>query len=146
MASSSIAAFRARTATRWACALQGFALALVVAAPTLAVEEDWHGRPMIDQAGHLWIVPTLIVAAAFAAGGAVTTRRTVELWRALLQGLMVGAVVAGILLLADVVRRALHDQSVSAGVLRLWIEAAVLSTVIASLGGAIGYLRATRQR
>ena len=117
---------------------------LVVAAPTLVIEEDWHGRPMIDQPGHLWIIPAVVVAAAFAAGGAFGTRGVVELWRALWQGLLVGVASAGVLLLADVVRRAMRDQSTSSGVFRLWIEAALLSAVISSLGGAISYLRATR--
>jgi len=46
-------------------------LVLVVAVPTMAVEEDWHGRPMIDQSSHLWLVAAVLVAAAFVAGGAV---------------------------------------------------------------------------
>jgi hypothetical protein len=55
-----------------------------------------------------------------------------------------GTAAAGTLLLADVVRRALEDRALSEGVLRLWIEAALLSIVIASLGGAISYLGSAR--
>ena len=70
--------------------LQGLVLALGVATPTLVIEENWHGRPMIDQPGHAWVLPTLVVAAAFAVGGAVGgavgARRAAPLWRALLQG------------------------------------------------------------
>ncbi len=126
--------------------LLGLAVTLVVAVPTLAIEEDWHGRPMIDQPGHLWVIPTIVVAAAFALGGALGTRGIVELWRALWEGLVIGASAAGLLLLADVVRRALRDQAVSEAVLRLWVEGALLSVVMASLGGAVSYLRATRVR
>jgi hypothetical protein len=62
----------------------------------------------------------------------------------LLQGLILGTLGAGTLLGADVVRRAMVHRAVSEGVFRLWVEAALLSVVIASLGGAISYLRAAR--
>jgi hypothetical protein len=125
--------------------VQGLAVILVVAIPTLVIAEDWHGRPMIDQPGELWVIPTLMVAAGFALGGAVYARRTKELWRALSQGLVLGTVVAVALLAADVVRRATRHQALSSGVLRLWVEAALLSIVLTSLGGAAGYLFATRK-
>jgi len=41
----------------------------------MAVEEDWHGRPMIDGPTHLWIIAACLVAAAFLVGGAVAGRR-----------------------------------------------------------------------
>jgi len=126
---------------RWSAMLQGLILTLGVATPTLVLEENWHGRPMIDQPGHLWVLPTLVVAAAFAVGGALGARRSVLLWKALLQGLIPGTTAAGTLLVADVVRRAMDHRAVSQGVFRLWIEAALLSIVIASLGGAISFLR-----
>ena len=46
------------------CAL----LVLAVAVPTMAIEEDWHGSPMIDQPSHLWIVAAALVAGAFLVG------------------------------------------------------------------------------
>lgn len=122
------------------------AVTLVVAVPTLAIEEDWHGRPMIDQPGHLWVLPTVIVAVVFAIGGAIGTWGLDELWRALRDGLVIGVCSAGVLLLADVARRAIRDQVVSEAVARLWIEGALLSVVMAALGGAVSYLRATRGR
>jgi len=124
--------------------LQGLVLILGLAAPTLILEENWHGRPMIDQPGHLWVLPTLVVAAAFAVGGAVGARRAEQLWKALLQGLILGTVGAGTLLGANAVRRAMVHQAVSEGVFRLWVEAALLSVVIASLDRAISYLRSAR--
>ena len=126
--------------------VQGLVLTFGVATPTLILEEDWHGQPMIDQPGHLWVVPTLIVAVAFALGGAIGARRANQLWKALVQGITLGTLVAGTLLGADVVRRAMVHRSISDGVLRLWLEAAVLSVVIASLGGAISYLRSSVAR
>jgi hypothetical protein len=125
--------------------LAGFVVTLVIAVPTLVLEEDWHGRPMIDQPGHLWVVPTIVAAAAFALGGLIGTRGQIELWRALWYGLLIGAAAAGVLLLADVARRALRDQAVSVPVLRLWVEASLLSVVMSSLGGAVSYLLATKR-
>jgi len=126
--------------------VQGLVVTLVVTVPTLALEEDWHGRPMIDQPGHLWVIPTFVVAAGFALGGAVCARRSAELWLALWRGVILGTIVAGGLLAADVARRFERHQSLSGGVLRLWVEAALLSIVIASLGGAAGYLRTSFRR
>jgi len=48
---------------------------LVITVPTMAVEEDWHGRPMIDQPSHLWLAAAFLVAAAFVAGGVVAGYR-----------------------------------------------------------------------
>ena len=135
---------RAAERARWSVMLQGLVLTLGVAAPTLVLEENWRGRPMIDQPGRAWVLPTLVVAAAFAVGGAVGARRAAQLWRALFQGLTLGTAAAGTLLVADVVRRAMDHRAVSAGVLHLWVEAALLSIVIASLGGAISYLGSAR--
>ena len=146
MTSSPVASLgRAAGRARWSATLQGLVLTLGVAAPTLVLEENWRGRPMIDQPGHGWVLPTLVVATAFAVGGAVGARRPPSCGGlALLQGLTLGTAAAGTLLVADVVRRALEDRALSEGVLRLWIEAALLSIVIASLGGAISYLGSAR--
>lgn len=130
----------------WVTMATGLALTLIVAVPTLVVEEDWRGRPMIDQPGHLWVVPTVLVGAAFALGGGIASRGARELWRALSRGLVTGTASAGVLLGADVLRRAMRHEALSAGVARLWIEAAVLSIAISSLGGAASCLRASRKR
>ena len=124
--------------------LQGFAVIMVIATPTLAVEEDWHGQPMLDQPGHLWLIPTLVVAAAFALGGAVGARRASQWWAAAVQGLALGAAAAVIFLAGDIVRRAIRHQAVSSAVLRLWVEAALLSLAISGIGAAIGHLARDR--
>jgi hypothetical protein len=126
--------------------LQGFVFTFALATPTLILEENWHGRPMIDQPGHLWVLPTLVVAAAFALGGAIGARRADQMWKALWQGMILGMLVAGPLLGADVIRRAMVHRAISEGVLRLWVEAALMSIVIASLGGALSYLRPSSVR
>ncbi|MGH9043951.1 MAG: hypothetical protein ACRDVP_03785 [Acidimicrobiales bacterium] len=117
--------------------VQGLIAILVIAAPTLAVEEDWHGRPMIDQSGHLWVVPTIIVAAAFCIGGAIGSRKARGLGVSLLHGVVVGIISAGLLVGADVARRAIVHESFSPGVNRLWLQAAALSIVVAALGAGL---------
>src|ERR1700677_2111715 len=46
-------------------------LVLIVSIPVMVVEEDWHGRPMIDEGTYLWILPAFLVASAFLFGGAL---------------------------------------------------------------------------
>src|SRR5580698_9544182 len=60
---------------RWADIAGSVLLVLAVSVPTMIIEEDWHGRPMIDQPTHLWIVAACLVAGAFFAGGAVVAFR-----------------------------------------------------------------------
>lgn len=114
----------------------GIATILLIGAPTLVVEEDWHGRPMLDQGGHLWVIPTLVVAAAFALGGVLAARGTPRLGDAAARGLVAGVAAAAVFLGADAVRRALRNQAVSPAVARLWVLATVLSVVIAGLAAA----------
>ena len=52
------------------------ALILVIAVPTMVVEEDWHGRPMIEQGNLLWLVPAAFVVLAFFLGGRLMGKRT----------------------------------------------------------------------
>src|SRR5580698_10176924 len=60
---------------RWADIGGSALLVLAVSVPTMIIEEDWHGRPMIDQSTHLWIIAACLVAGAFFAGGAVVAFR-----------------------------------------------------------------------
>lgn len=41
----------------------------------MIIEEDWHGRPMVDQPTHRWIIAGCVVAAAFYVGGATVPFR-----------------------------------------------------------------------
>src|ERR1035438_8793594 len=66
---------RCRSGLGWADIGMSALVILVVSVPTMAVEEDWHGRPMIDEPTHLWIIATCLVAAAFLVGGGVGGRR-----------------------------------------------------------------------
>lgn len=118
----------------------GLGVTLLVAVPTLVVAEDWHGRPLIDQPGLGWVIPTVITALAFVAGGAVAGRRQPRLRAAVGCGFAMGLLTVLLLLAADVTRRALQNPTLPMGVVRYWIEAAVGSTMLA-LVGAIGAFR-----
>lgn len=58
----------------WRRMVRGTLVTLGVAVPALALEETVGGRPMIDQPGHLWVIPAIVVALAFVAGGRVAAR------------------------------------------------------------------------
>lgn len=136
-------------AAKWfrsALVVQGLVVTLVLAVPPLVIEEDWHGRPMIEQPGHLWVVPALIAAIGLILGGAVSARRSIDLGRAVLVGALIGAVASVVLILADVVRRAARHQTVPAPVLRLWVEATLVSVLLAALGAAASYLATSSGR
>lgn len=117
---------------------------MVIAVPTLAIEETWHGRPLIDQRHHLWIIPAVIVSAAFVAGGAFATRRPLRWQGAVLQGGVVGGIAVGILIVVDVVRRAELHAPIYPGVAHLWEGAGVGAVLLAMIGGELGRQRSPR--
>ena len=112
----------------------GLGVTLLVAVPTLVAGEDWHGRPLIDQPGLAWVVPMVVTALAFVAGGAVAGRRQPRLRAAVGCGFAMGILAVLLLLAADVTRRVLLDPTLPMGVVRYWIEASAGSTVLAMLG------------
>lgn len=124
----------------------GLVLTLVVAVPTLAFAEDWHGRPLIDQGGFGWLVPAVIVALAFAAGGAVAGRHGLSFVGALGEGLWVG--VPGVLALlgADAVRRLVMNPTLPNGVIAYWLEGAAAAIFFTLAGAVAGRLVAGRRR
>lgn len=126
---------RTRTAT-WRDGGIGLAFTMVVAVPTLVVAEDWHGRPLIDQGGLGWLVPALVVAAAFATGGAIAGRGR-RLGPATAAGLTVGVLGVLVLIAADGVRRMLMNPTLPMGVVAYWLEGAAVSVVLATVGAAV---------
>jgi hypothetical protein len=92
---------------------------------------------MIDQPGHLFVLPLIVSAAGFLVGGAIAGRRRPGLPAALRNGAGVGVAASALLVLADVGRRLGHHERLSTPVGRLWLETAALATVLAALGGAL---------
>jgi hypothetical protein len=120
----------------WLRTLLGLVFTLVVSVPTLAIEEDWHGRPLIDQPHHKWVLPAIVVAAALVIGGAIAASRLRWWLEGALHGAVVGAVSSGLLVVADVIRRHELHKFANPGVTRLWVVAAVAATILGAIGGA----------
>ncbi len=123
--------------------LAGVALALVISVPTMAVEEDWHGLPMLDQPIHFWwifpawVIPLLIVMAAMVVGGALAGRTRPS--HAVARGAAVGILAVVVLLAADSVRRfALESKGVPVVIGELWMGGSFTCLVMSSLGGYLG--------
>jgi len=113
------------------------ALILVVAVPTMTVEEDWHGHPMIDQPTHVWLLAAGIVVVAFFIGGALAGYRRPS--AAAAQGAIVGVLAVGVLLFGASIRRLLvvHD-GLPRAVVGLWCLGAIVSLVCTILGAEVG--------
>ncbi|MFZ0173101.1 MAG: hypothetical protein WAL04_15570 [Acidimicrobiales bacterium] len=112
-------------------------LVLLVSFPTMTVEEDWHGSPMIDQPGHLWIAAAVLVSLAFLAGGAlIGYRRPYDAAR---HGAAVGAVSVAVLLVGALARRyVLEHGYLPHAVVALWGIGTVGSLALCVMGSQIG--------
>ena len=113
------------------------AFVLVVSVPTLAVEEDWHGRPMIDQPTHLWIAAAGLVGAAFLVAGAIAGYRRPR--SAAVHATAVAGLALAVLLVAAVTRRLwFADEGVSTSVVRLWCLGVVVALGLSAAGSLLG--------
>jgi hypothetical protein len=128
---------------RWADVGVSALLVLAVSVPTLAVEEDWHGRPMIDQPNHLWIAAACVVVAAFLAGGAVAGYRRPS---AAATSAMAAAGLAVVVLLVGALSRRLllAHKGVPEAVLGLWYLGAVAAVLLSAAGSQLGRWLALR--
>jgi hypothetical protein len=109
---------------------------LVIAIPTMVVEENWHGRPMID-GGHLWILPALLVASAFLFGGALAGFRSVS--TPVSHAAAAAGFAVAVLLLGAVIRRlGVVHEGVPDDVVHLWILGAVGALVLSVIGSLLG--------
>jgi hypothetical protein len=110
-------------------------LMLVVSVPTMVIEEDWHGHPMIDEPTHLWMIAACLVAAAFLAGGAVAGIRRPA--NALQCAVAAGGGSSVVLIVAGLCRRLwVAHEGVPGAVVRLWFFG-VLTALILSATGAL---------
>jgi hypothetical protein len=107
----------------------------------MIVEEDWHGHPMIEQPGHLWIIPASIVVAAFLLGGAIAGYRDPS--RAVPNSAWAGGVAVVVLLLGAGARRIWVAHSMSFAVGRLWCLGVAAALVLSVAGSLVGRLLKT---
>ena len=112
-------------------------LILAISVPTLAVEEDWHGRPMIDEPSHLWIIAACLVAAAFLVGGVVAGHRRPS--AAYEHATVAACLAVGVLFVGALLRRLwLVHEGVSFGVARLWCLGTVTALFLSAAGSLLG--------
>ncbi|HWD53466.1 MAG TPA: hypothetical protein VG412_13780 [Acidimicrobiales bacterium] len=120
----------------------------IISGPATLWESLWRGRPMIDQPGNLWIVPTVIVILTFLVGGAIAGRRRQRPMGAVIQALALSIPVATVLILIDVARRLIVNIPMFTPVIELWIDAfvgAIIIAVLGALGGRWLHLRRRRR-
>jgi hypothetical protein len=126
----------------WADVAVSAVLVLVIAVPTMIIEEDWHGHPMIEQPGHLWIIPASIVTVAFLFGGTVAGYRSPS--TAVLNATLAASIAVVVLLLGAGARRVWVVHSMSIAVGRLWCLGVAAALVLSVAGSLFGRLLRAR--
>ena len=112
-------------------------IVLVITVPTMAIEETWHGYPMIDQQNHLWLAPAFLVVAAFFSGGVLTGYRRPA--AAAAHSSAADAVAVAILLVAAFARRHwLAHEGLPGAVVQLWCFGGVSAISISVAGSQLG--------
>jgi hypothetical protein len=128
----------------WQPFVLGLVVSLAIVGPTFLSEETWHGAPLIDRGGLLWLVPSVIMALGLFVGGTIAGYRRQGLNVALLQGLLIGALTIGLAFAGDLGRRHLLGQGLQFAVVEYWIGAVAAGIVVGALGGATGRYGARR--
>lgn len=122
----------------------GLFVSLAIVGPTFLSEETWHGAPLIDRGGVLWLIPSAVMAFGFFIGGTIAGYRRQGYQRALLQGLFVAGLTIVLAFIGDLGRRHLLGEGLQARVLEYWIAAMVVSLVVGGLGAVAGRNRAIK--
>ena len=122
---------------RWADVGVLAVFVLAVSVPTLAVEEDWHGSPMIDQPTHLWIIAACLVGVAFLVAGVIAGYRRPR--SAPIHATAVAGLALAVLVVGAVLRRLwLAHEGVPSGVARLWCLGVVVALLLSAAGSIVG--------
>jgi hypothetical protein len=121
----------------WADIALSALVTLVLAVPTMAVEEDWHGRPMIDQSSHLWMVAAAIVVTGFLAGGFFAGYRRPA--AAVANAAAAAGIAVIVLIMAALSRRFLVvHEGVPSAVVELWCWGLVAGIVSSAVSSQLG--------
>ena len=130
--------------TKWAEIALPTCLVLIVSIPVMVVEEDWHGRPMIDEGTHLWILPAFLVASAFLFGGALAGYRGPS--AAVAHAVPAASFALVALLLGAVMRRfwVVHE-GVPIAVVYLWCLGIIGALMLSLIGSFLGRRLATNR-
>ncbi|HKH88988.1 MAG TPA: hypothetical protein VKA05_09190 [Acidimicrobiales bacterium] len=131
------AARRRRPAFAWVDVRRSALWMLAISVPTMAVEEDWHGHPMIDDSTHLWLVAAGLVVVAFLVGGILAGYRRPS--AATMHATAAAALAVSVLLLAALARRLwLAHEGVPGAVAQLWCYAVGAAFVLSVAGSRLG--------
>jgi len=135
---------RRELGTEWAEIALPACLVLIVSIPVMIVEENWHGRPMIDEGTHLWILPAFLVASAFLFGGALAGFRGPS--AAVAHGVPAASFALVALLLGAVLRRfwVVHE-GVPIAVVYLWCLGIIGALMLSLIGSLLGRRLATNR-
>jgi hypothetical protein len=130
--------------TKWAEIALPTCLVLIVSIPVMIVEEDWHGRPMIDEGTHLWILPAFLVASAFLLGGVLAGFRSPSTAGA--HAVPTASFALAILLLGAMLRRfwVVHE-GVPIAVVYLWCLGIIGALMLSLIGSFLGHRLATNR-
>jgi len=122
---------------QWAKIALPTCLVLIVSIPVMVIEEDWHGRPMIDEGTYLWLLPAFVVASAFLFGGALAGFRSPS--TAVAHAVPVASFALAILLLGALLRRfwVVHE-GVPIAVVYLWCLGIIGSLMLSLIGSLLG--------
>ncbi len=123
----------------------GLLIGLVIVGPTFLVEETWNGKPLIDQGGHRWVLPAIVMAVGFFVAGLLVGRYREDAVQAFGRGVLVAAVITGLTFLADVARRDALGKITTPAIEDLWFIAAILAVLVGGLGGIAAYRRTIRR-
>ena len=110
----------------------------------MIVEEDWHGRPMIDEGSHLWILPAFLVASAFLLGGALAGFRGPS--AAVAHAVPAASFALAIFLLGAVLRRFwVAHEGTPIAVVYLWCLGIIGALMLSLIGSLLGRRLATNR-
>jgi hypothetical protein len=131
---------------QWELVASGLLVSLIIVGPTFLSEETWHGAPLIDRGGVLWLVPAVVMAIGFFVGGAIAGYQRARVQGALFRGLLVAGLTIALAFAGDMARRFALGEGVQPRVLEYWAGAAVAALLVGGLGAVNGRWLARKVR
>jgi hypothetical protein len=122
----------------WESLIVGLLVSLAIVGPTFLAEETWHGAPLIDRGGVLWIVPAVVMAIGFLVGGMIAGYQRATAQGALIRGFLVAALTIFLAFAGDMARRLSLQEGLHLRVAEYWVGAVAASLLVGGLGGVCG--------
>jgi len=122
----------------WQLTGLGILVSLAIVGPTFWWEETWHGAPLIDRSGLLWLLPGVVMGLGFFLGGTTAGYRRQRVKVALLQGLVASTATIGVIFAADLHRRHSLGEGLPTLVGVFWVAALCVAGLVSGLGAVVG--------